>query len=421
MISSTKGHCLFSMKTNNGLFIVIALKSTMKLPLHVIFIIAICFTSCVSHKPTAHMVLYMDNNFNDETQTCYVYGIKSWISANEFAIFDSAKIKRSQKKVKLKVECPVEMAYRFCFSKQGPVHEKIILQPKSKARLHLKPLPNELNGYLAASGKGTEPTRAERLFLATVMDSLQYKMENVDSKDLQALYKQQMADSLVKQIRTTPYPLLAFNYYIMLRTQFSNNLKDNELKSLREFLQEKFEHPSIQQLENKPLPTSTKGRYEADLISRIRESRISALKQDTAIGSPISLTLYGLENRMTSLQGIGTEYILVDFWASWCKPCQKEIPYLKEALHKYKDRLSIYAVSIDRYRDSWIKGIARDGSEDFIHVIGSDKQGLPNAAVRGLGIKSIPANFLLDRERCIVAKNLYSDLLIHTLDSLINP
>lgn len=314
----------------------------------------------------------------------------------------------------------METAYRFCFTKQGPINERITILPKSKARIYLKPLPNDLNGYFAVTGKGTEPTCAERLFMTTVMDSIQRKIENTNDTNLQNLYKKQMADSLVKQIRTTPYPKVAYSYYIKLRTGFSHNLKNNELNSLKQFLIEKFNHPSIQNLEGYRKPTSDKGSLEMELIGQIQKSRSAALKQNTTLGAPISLTLYGLENQMVSLQDIDTEYILVDFWASWCKPCQKEIPYLKEALDKYKDKLSIYAVSIDRYHDSWIKGITRDGSESFIHVIGSDKQGLPNAAVQGLGIKSIPSNFLLDKDKRIVAKNLRGDALIQTLDSLMN-
>lgn len=387
---------------------------------YIILFIIILFTSCASHKSIARMTLFLDDNFNKEAQTCYVWGFKWWISGNEFAIFDSAKIKRNQKKVRFKVECPMEMAYRFCFTKNGPVNERITIQPNSKAKLYLKPLPNDLNGYLTVSGKGTEPTCAERLFLTTIMDSLQYKIENENDTGLLNLYKQQMTDSLVKQIRTTPYPSLAFNYYIMLRTGFSHNLKENELNSLKQFLQEKFDYPSIQHLEKKSQPMSIKGEYEADLIGQIRSSRNAAMKQNTTLSTPISLTLYGLSNRMVSLQDIDAEYILVDFWASWCQPCQKEIPYLKEALDKYKDKLSIYAVSIDRYHDSWTKGITRDGSESFVHVIGSDRQGLPNAAVQGLGIKSIPSNFLLDKNKRIVARNLRGDELIQTLDSLMN-
>lgn len=52
------------------------------------------------------------------------------------------------------------------------------------------------------------------------------------------------------------------------------------------------------------------------------------------------------------------------------------------------------------------------------HVIGTDLRGMPNKRIQGLGIKSIPANFLLDREQRIIAKNLYGEQLVQTLDSL---
>lgn len=391
----------------------------MKIIPFTLLLVALVFASCTTHKSTARMTLYLDESFNKEAQTCYVWGFKWWISNNEFAIFDSARIKKRQTKVRFKVECPMDMSYYFCFTKQGPVNERVVVQPRSKAKLYLKPSRTDLNGSLAVSGKGTEPTVSERLFLTSVMDSLQCKIENANDVDSQNLYKQQMTDSLIRQIQTTPYPSLAFNYYIMLRTAFSHHLKDGELDALKRYLQNKFDTPFIRQLETRNRPISGKGQHEAAQIDRVLNLRKDNLKQDTALGSSISLSLYNLDNRMLSLQDIGADYTLVEFWASWCKPCQKEIPYLKEVLDKYGDKLSIYAVSIDRYPDLWKKGISRDGSERFIHVIGSDRQGLPNAALQGLGIKSIPSNFLLDNQKRIVAKNLRGERLMQVMDSLL--
>ena len=123
---------------------------------------------------------------------------------------------------------------------------------------------------------------------------------------------------------------------------------------------------------------------------------------------------------MVSADELPQEYVLVDIWASWCKPCQKEVPYLRAAQEKYGDRLAIYAVSIDRFPNRWKAAIERDNTQSFIHTMGAASDGFPNERIKGMGIKSIPANFLLDKDRRIVAKDLRGERLMQVLDSLMS-
>ena len=115
---------------------------------------------------------------------------------------------------------------------------------------------------------------------------------------------------------------------------------------------------------------------------------------------------------------LNTDYILVDFWASWCKPCRQEIPYIKQALGKYENDLSVYAISIDEKHQAWRKAIEQDSTQVFHHVIGTYSNGQPSRLLKRLNVKSIPANFLLDKNKRIIAKNLRGKELIQTLDSL---
>jgi peroxiredoxin len=113
---------------------------------------------------------------------------------------------------------------------------------------------------------------------------------------------------------------------------------------------------------------------------------------------------------------IGSNYLLVDFWASWCAPCREENPNLVRLYGKYHEKgFDIFGVSFDSNRDRWMKAIA-DDSLTWTHV--SDLQGWQNAAGKLYGIRSIPSNALLDTNGVIIAKNLRGDDLKAKLEEL---
>ncbi|NBC83356.1 MAG: redoxin domain-containing protein [Bacteroidetes bacterium] len=104
---------------------------------------------------------------------------------------------------------------------------------------------------------------------------------------------------------------------------------------------------------------------------------------------------------LSSLQG---KYVLLDFWASWCKPCRVENPNLVENYNEFKEQgLTIYQVSLDKSREEWIKAIQKDNL-DWYHV--SDLKFWSSPVVNAYGITGIPANFLLNPQGEIIAKDL---------------
>lgn len=110
----------------------------------------------------------------------------------------------------------------------------------------------------------------------------------------------------------------------------------------------------------------------------------------------------GEEMKLSDLKG---KVVLVDFWASWCKPCRAENPNVVRMYHQYKNKgFDIFSVSLDRNMDAWEKAIAKDGLVWNSHV--SDLKFWQNAAAKDWGVTTIPATFLLDKDGNIIAKNL---------------
>ena len=122
---------------------------------------------------------------------------------------------------------------------------------------------------------------------------------------------------------------------------------------------------------------------------------------------------------MLSLKDALGKYTIIDFWASWCKPCRRENPNVVSAYNKYHDKgLNIISVSLDRQgqKAQWVKAI-EDDKMDWYHV--SNLQFWQDPIARMYSVRSIPATFLLDEDGRIIDKNLRGTALHTKLASLL--
>jgi peroxiredoxin len=105
--------------------------------------------------------------------------------------------------------------------------------------------------------------------------------------------------------------------------------------------------------------------------------------------------------KLSSLKG---KVVLIDFWASWCRPCRASIPAVIKLYEAYKTKgFEVYGVSIDEKKKSWINAVSQDGI-NYTQV--NDKAGWYAKVTEVYGVNEIPSTFLLNKNGEVVAVNL---------------
>lgn len=129
------------------------------------------------------------------------------------------------------------------------------------------------------------------------------------------------------------------------------------------------------------------------------------------------------DGKTITLSSLKGKIVLVDFWASWCQPCRMENPALKKAYAEYKNTefskgsgFDIFSISLDRKKNEWTKAIEKDQLAWDNHIC--DFKEWYSALVDQFELKSIPANFLIDKDGIIIAKDLRGNALEKTLQAL---
>ncbi|RZS90518.1 TlpA disulfide reductase family protein [Aquimarina brevivitae] len=121
-------------------------------------------------------------------------------------------------------------------------------------------------------------------------------------------------------------------------------------------------------------------------------------------------------NELSLTEAMG-KVTIIDFWASWCKPCRMENPNVVNVYNKYHDKgLNIIGVSLDKKKESWIKAI-QDDNLQWNHV--SNLQFWQEPIAKAYGVRSIPATFIVNEEGKVIAKNLRGPALEEKIAELL--
>lgn len=134
------------------------------------------------------------------------------------------------------------------------------------------------------------------------------------------------------------------------------------------------------------------------------KKRISISKSTAPGMAAIDFLQVDTAGNMVQLSSFHGKFVLLDFWASWCKPCRAENPLLVKLNGEYRNKgLAIISVSLDGERASWTKAIVKDGM-DWTHT--SDLKIFDNEVAQLYGIASIPQNVFIGPDGKIIAKNI---------------
>lgn len=250
------------------------------------------------------------------------------------------------------------------------------------------PLNEKLQGYMAENAVLTD--KFYTLFMA--MQKTENKAEKHDYEQ-QIVANNEAMNELARRIIKENRDNVIAAYYL------------NEVCGFMDFEELSEAIDSTTCYYNHPLMTEAKQRLQ---ILQLRQ--IGKPFSDATLKAPD-----GKSHLLSEWCGKG-KYVLIDFWASWCRPCRMEMPNVIQNYERFKDRgFEVLAVSIDNKKDAWLRGI-KDFSTPFIQL--SELKGRNSELAAIYGITTIPANLLIDPQGKIIAADLRGKSLTKKLESI---
>jgi thiol-disulfide isomerase/thioredoxin len=158
----------------------------------------------------------------------------------------------------------------------------------------------------------------------------------------------------------------------------------------------------------------------AQLISAAEDSVKAARARLGVIGKKIELEGTTLDGKPFDLASLKGKVVLVDFWATWCGPCVRELPNMKKNYEAYHDKgFEIVGISLDEDRPT-LQGFLRDAELPWI-MLYSDNTAATQALADRFGVEGIPAMMLVDRDGKVITLKARGEDLTKELGRLLGP
>ena len=389
----------------------------------------------------SHSIAYTGSNIkvtvnidpytSEVEQMVYLYTILG----NEYCILDSALMGNDVNQVTLKGYIPYEFECDLLFPLRGPVKYPIIARPKEHIKVAIVKEDDKGAGSLVKDAEGALYQKEYVSYWEQSSNRADRRMRFRNAMARQGISDEeraQLADSLraveeesrVAIINYATRSESAYNTWMGLSLLKMNHAIDSDsLRIYRQRIRQRFpDYEPLRQLllQQKLAPASDQSRSNARMIMQMSMERTAFPATKPAcipsIGDTLSLTLHDKDGQVTPLKDFGGKYVLLEFWASWCVPCMKEMPNIQQAQRMFPEDFICCAITLDKNTIPWLNRIQSQGYDDLRHYKGTDAQGLLYPDVAELGISAIPQNYLLDRSGKIVGINVYGEELIKLLE-----
>lgn len=177
-----------------------------------------------------------------------------------------------------------------------------------------------------------------------------------------------------------------------------------------------FEQPYIRSL-FESLYNSLKDSYNGNILLATVDYKLS----NPIVTGKVAPELEGNtpDGRVIRLSDMRGKVVLIDFWASWCRPCRAENPNVVKAYKAYHDKgFEVFSVSLDADANSWNNAIKADGLEWTSHVCSFKRWSCPMA--QKYRVNSIPFSVLVGKDGKIIATGLRGERLQSELSKLLD-
>ena len=194
----------------------------------------------------------------------------------------------------------------------------------------------------------------------------------------------------------------------------------NELLLIKEVIINQFENQKYLTDINNAIENANQ---QKKFLAQQEDRAIQELDQRKKLGLEIGdkapeIALSDVNGKIIKLSSLKGNVVLIDFWASWCRPCRAENPNVVKLYNKYKNKdFTIYSISLDQDRKKWIDAINQDQLSWPNHV--SELTGWKSTPGIQYGVSSIPKTFLIDKDGIIIGYDLRGSTLEKKLSELL--
>ena len=393
-----------------------------KLRCNLLFIFLLLVLSAYSsgikdEKKNVEITLFLDKDMTEVGQNVFVW---SFISGNEQRIWDSVYVAPHSDSVTLRAYTPAGNCFMVIFDKIGPSSLNVYANPGDRVKMRVGS--RDRNTVFKKAEEGAFHNDCVESILSKRPDWIKkHEADELGNKDSLDYYNRKLIEAYKDEIYHAKSPYLAFSGVGMIDMYFEDIVTSDSLRYFKNYVKEQYPDDPRAQSDYTHDP-SPEGLVQANKIKEInmRRNINENVLRNTKLGNRLKLALPDVDGKIVSLDDLPDEaYVYVDIWASWCGPCRRQFPTIKKVYEKYAGSLTVYAISIDLNHTLWKEAIAKDVTEDFVHVTGANNLREVVPEVRLLGIERIPRNFLLDKQKRIIAVDLTGDELMQRMDSLV--